>query len=73
MDKDLIENKLYKIIDQFNERKTTPVQLYAIVLKNSRLFYGGNGRTSKSMFASETKIINLIDETKKIKNEKLIK
>ena len=73
MDKDLIENELYKIIDQFNERKTTPVSLYSISLKKSHLFYGGNGRTSKSMFASDTKIINLVDETKEIKNEKLIK
>ena len=73
MDKDLIENKLYKIIDQFNERKTTPAQLYSIRLKKSHPFYGGNGRTSKSMFGSGTKIINLVDETKKIKNEKLKK
>ena len=42
MDKDLIENELYKIIDQFNERKTTPVSLYSISLKKSHLVYGGN-------------------------------
>ena len=26
VDKDLVEDKLYQIIDQFNERKVTPIK-----------------------------------------------
>ena len=32
MDKELIENKLYQIIDQFNERKITSTKFYSILL-----------------------------------------
>ena len=32
MDKDLTEDKLYQIIDQFNEKKITPVKFYSILL-----------------------------------------
>ena len=32
MDKELIENKLYQIIDQLNERKITSTKFYSILL-----------------------------------------
>ena len=31
MDKDLIEDQLYQIIDQFSERKMTPKQITSIL------------------------------------------
>ena len=63
MDKDLIEDKLYHIIDYFNERKITNVKFDLILLIS--LFYDRNGRTSSILFVDEDKIIKLIDETKK--------
>ena len=63
MDKDLIEDKLYHIIDHFNERKITNVKFDLILLIS--LFYDRNGRTSSILFVDEDKIIKLIDETKK--------
>ena len=53
MDKDLIEEKLYEIIDQFNERKITSTKFYLILLKKIHLFYDGNGRTCKILFAND--------------------
>ena len=63
MDNDLIEDKLYHIIDYFNERKITNVKFDLILLIS--LFYDRNGRTSSILFVDEDKIIELIDETKK--------
>ena len=63
MDNDLIEDKLYHIIDYFNERKITNVKFDLILLIS--LFYDRNGRTSSILFVDEDKIIKLIDETKK--------
>ena len=45
MDKELIEDALYQILDQFNERKTTNTKFYSILLKKIDPFYDGNGRT----------------------------
>ena len=42
MDKDLIENKLYQITDQFNE--ITSLKLYLTLLNKIHPFYGENGR-----------------------------
>ena len=56
MDKDLVENSLYQIIDQFSERKITTVKLYLIILNKIHPFYDGNGRTFKILFANEDKI-----------------
>ena len=56
MDKDLIEDKCYQIIDHLNERKFTPVKLYLIVLNEIHPFYYGNGRTCKILFANDDKI-----------------
>ena len=35
MGKELIEDKIYQIIDQFNERKITPTKFYSILLKQN--------------------------------------
>ena len=64
MDKDLTEDKLYKIKGQINERKITLVKLESILLNKTHSFHKGNGRTSKILFASDDKIIELFDETK---------
>ena len=50
MDKELIEDKLYKIIDQFNERKITSAKFYSILLNKKNTFYYGNSRTFKILF-----------------------
>ena len=53
MDKELIENKLFQVIDQFNERKITSTKFYSILLNKIHLFYDGNGRTCKILFAND--------------------
>ena len=53
MDKELIEGKLYQIIDQFNERKITSTEFYSILLNKIHPFYDGNGRTCKILFAND--------------------
>ena len=50
MDKDLIEDKLYELIDQFNERKINHRNFYFAFLSNIYPFYDGNGRTCKILF-----------------------
>ena len=48
MDKDLIEDKVYQIIDQFNKRKITPTKsFYSILLNKIHPFYNRNGRACK--------------------------
>ena len=66
MNKDLLEDKLYKIIDEFNEIKTTNAKFHSILVNEIQSFYDGNGRTSNIMFANDDEIIKLIDEGKKI-------
>ena len=39
MDKDLIEDKLCQIIDQFNERKIMFLKFYSILLNKIRPFF----------------------------------
>ena len=56
MDKDLIEDKLYQIIDQFSERKITPVKFYLMFLNHIHPFYDGNGKTCKRLFPNDDKI-----------------
>ena len=41
MDKDLIEDKLYQFIDQFNERKINHINFYFEFLNNIHPFYDG--------------------------------
>ena len=45
MNKELIQDKLYQTIDQFNKRKITSTKLYLILLNKIYPFYDGNGRT----------------------------
>ena len=52
-DKELIEDKLYEIIDQFNERQITSARFYSILLNKIRPFYDENGRACKIMFAND--------------------
>ena len=51
MDKELIEDKLYQIIDQFNGRKIISTKFYSILLNKIHPFYDGNGRTCKILCA----------------------
>ena len=52
VDKDLIEEKLYQMIDQFHE-KNTHVQSYSILFNEIHQFYDGSGRTCKTPFAND--------------------
>ena len=47
MDKDPIDDMLYQIIDQFNERRTTTVKFYLILLKQNTTVLWWNGRMRK--------------------------
>ena len=60
MDKELIEDKLYQIIDQFNERKITSTKFYSILLNKIHPFYDGNGKTCKILFANDDIIRQII-------------
>ena len=64
MCKDLIDDKLDLIIDQFNESKVTHVKIYPVPLNKIHPFYERNGRTSKIFFADNDKIIKLINGQK---------
>ena len=55
MNKDLIEDRLYPIINQFSERKFTPVKFYSILLKEIQLFYDGNSRKCNILIANDAK------------------
>ena len=59
-DKDLIQDKLYQVIDQFNEREITAVQFYSIILNQIHPFYDLNAITCKIMFANDIKINRLL-------------
>ena len=50
MDKELIEDKMYQIIDQFIKRKITSTKFYSILLNKTHAFYDENGRKCKIMF-----------------------
>ena len=56
MDKELIEDKLYQLKDQFNERKITTAKFYAILLNKIYPFYDANGRTCKTLFVNDVTI-----------------
>ena len=47
MDKYLIYDKLYQIIDQLNQRMITSTKFYSILLNKIHSFYEGNVRTCK--------------------------
>ena len=52
IDKDLIEDELYELIDQFNERKINDRDFCLALLNNIHPFYDGNGRTCKKLFVA---------------------
>ena len=54
-----MEDKLYQILDQFNEGKIKPIKLHSVLLKQIHLFCDRNGRTSNMLFPN--------DETKTLK------
>ena len=54
-DKDLIEDKLYQIIDQSNEKNITPTKFYSILLNEIHPFYDKHGRTCKILFVNDDK------------------
>ena len=39
IDKEFVENKLYQIIDQFNERKNTSTKFYSTLLNKINSFF----------------------------------
>ena len=45
MDNDLIEDKPYELIDQFNERKINHRDFYFALLDDIHSFYDGHERT----------------------------
>ena len=52
MDKELVEDKLFETMDQYNERKTIPTKFFSILLNNINPFYNGSSRTCKILFAN---------------------
>ena len=53
MDKELIEDKLDQIMDQFNEINITTTEFFKAPINNLHVFYEGNGRTCEIMFAND--------------------
>ena len=53
MEKELIEDKLYQMIYQFNEKKITSTKFYLILLNKIHPFYDGNSRTCKILFVND--------------------
>ena len=51
VDRDLIEDKMHQLIDQFNERQMIH-NFYSELFENIHPFYDGNGRTFKILFVS---------------------
>ena len=57
MNKDVIEDKLYQIINQFNERKITSTKFYSMFLNKIHPFYDGNSKAYKILFADDDTIM----------------
>ena len=54
---DLIEDKLYQILDEFSESKITPGKLfYSILLNELHPFYDGHAKICKILFANDDEI-----------------
>ena len=45
MDKELIEDKLYQLTDQFNERSITSAEFYSMLFYFIQSIFRWNGRT----------------------------
>ena len=57
MNKDVIEDKLYQIINQFNERKITSTKFYSMFLNKIHPFYDGNSKACEILFADDDTIM----------------
>ena len=64
MDKDLVEDSAYQTIDQFTERKITPLKFYSILLNKINPLSDGNGRRCRIQLANNDKTNKIIDGTK---------
>ena len=64
MDKELLEDKFYQIIDHFSERKIISRKFYSILLNKIHPFYDGDGRTCEILCANDAKIIQNIERFK---------
>ena len=53
MDTELIEDKLYQMIDQFSQRNITSATFCVILLNKTHQFYDGNDRTCKILFPND--------------------
>ena len=51
--RELIEDKLYQIIDQLNERKVPSTKFYSVLLNPINPFYDGNGKTYQILFVND--------------------
>ena len=58
IDEELIEDKFYQTIDQFNEKKIP--KFYLIPLNKIQTFYNGNGRTCTKLFSTDDIIVQKI-------------
>ena len=58
--KDIIENKLYKIIDQLNERKVIPIKFYSTLSNIIYWIYDRDGKISKILFVNDNEKSNLL-------------
>ena len=53
IDKELIEDKFYQIIDQLKERKITSTKFNSILLNKIYPFYDPNGKMCKILFVND--------------------
>ena len=53
MDKELMEDTLYQIINQFNEIKFTSTKFYSMIVNKIHPFYDGNDKLCMILFANE--------------------
>lgn len=58
--KDIIEDKLYKIIDQLNERKVIPTKFYSTLSNIIYWTYDRDGKISKVLFVNDNEKSNLL-------------
>ena len=54
MDKDLIEDKLHQLVDQFNEKKINHRNFYSTSFNNIHPFYDENEKIYKILFVSSS-------------------
>ena len=55
MDKDLIRDKLYKLIDQFNEKKSI-IEIFILHYSTRSIHYDGDGRSCKKSIINVDKV-----------------